>query len=171
MARPGRKTAFVKICTQDQLDCGPANYDRTTGNAPTCSREHPQRLLRLREWHHPQEPGTATRRAAARPHDDHRHLGHTIVADMTMEPTGIVSGIVRAANGDPLENAEVWLYVQRRGSYVRRTPPEFGPAAAIDFAARARGRGEGGSPRHDQRRPGEAFGTVSTDQESTSTSP
>ena len=133
------ENAFVKICTQNQLDCGPAQLRPHHGERrlPALGKQ-PQRLLRLRRVASP--AGTGQRqfgRAAARQHDDHRHLGRH---DRRRHDDGAHRHRLRHRAGGERRSAR-----ERRGLALRpearrlrrRAPPEFGHGRpAIDSRTR-----------------------------------
>lgn len=111
----------VQCAPADQAPCGnPSNFDKTLSNGTyLLAASRPGDYSLHAQVLHPQQAGgmpmlgRATGTATA---------GDTAVVNVTMEETGSLAGLVRAANGDPLQNAVVKLsFVSPQGTYLART--------------------------------------------------
>ena len=110
--------ALVRLCTDDSVNCQAHNYDTTQANGTyLLSGSNPADYFLFVQKSHPQEGaggaeplrGRATTTITA---------GDTAVADVVLESTGTLSGFVRAANGDPVEDAQVTLYFANGSGWI-----------------------------------------------------
>jgi hypothetical protein len=100
------ESTLIKLCSDDYIFCIAKNSDVSKSDGSYfLSGSLPANYFVFAEKAHPQggEPirGQATTTITS---------GNTSIVDITMENTGTVTGLVRTANGVPVENAEVKIF-------------------------------------------------------------